>query len=212
VALGTEIVKLETLPRLDIKTEIQAIILVENKDMFNKNLLKKIAKGAVQAGEKIVKETAQVSGAIVDMTNLSESVKPVDNSQAEDEASTKDSAIVVTTDKPQTGNWWDGAFGAVAGAVGAVGNAASAVGGTVAGAAGNVGNAVGGAAGVVGGAVAGAAGNVGGAIVGYLDLSVVQSVERQWQPQEQFVVLWLVEFHQLLVAQDKQLRRLVIVR
>lgn len=152
-------------PEPDIKTEIQAISLGENKDMFNKNLLKKIAKGAVQAGEEIVKETAHVSGAIVEMTNLSESVKPVDNSQAEDEASTKDSAIVVTTDKPQTGNWWDGAFGAVAGAAGAVGNAASAVGGTVAGAAGSVGNAVGSAAGIVGGTVAGAAGNVGGAIV-----------------------------------------------
>ncbi|MFN6165431.1 MAG: EcsC family protein, partial [Pseudanabaena sp.] len=62
-------------------------------------------------------------------------------------------------------NWWDGAFGAVAGAAGAVGNAASAVSGTVAGAAGNVGNAVGGAASAVGGTVAGVAGNVGGAIV-----------------------------------------------
>ena len=144
-------------PEPDIKTEIQAISLVENKDMFNKNLLKKIAKGTVQAGEKIVKETAHVSGEIVDMTNLSESVEPVDNSQA-DEVPTTDSAITVTTEKPQTGNWWDGAFGAVAGAAGAFGNAASAVGGTVAGAAGNVGNAV-------GGKVAGAAGNVGGAIV-----------------------------------------------
>ena len=144
-------------PEPDIKTEIQAISLVENKDMFNKNLLKKIAKGTVQAGEKIVKETAHVSGEIVDMTNLSESVEPVDNSQA-DEVPTTDSAITVTTEKPQTGNWWDGAFGAVAGAAGAVGNAASAVGGTVAGAAGNVGNAV-------GGTVVGAAGNVGGAIV-----------------------------------------------
>jgi uncharacterized protein (DUF697 family) len=149
-------------PEPDIKTEIQAISLVENKDMFNKNLLKKIAKGAVQAGEEIVKETAHVSGEIVDVTNLSESV---DNSQVKDEASTKDSAITVTTEKAQKGNWWDGAFGAVAGAAGAVGNAASAVGGTVAGAAGSVGNAVGGAAGVVGGTVAGAAGNVGGAIV-----------------------------------------------
>ena len=144
-------------PEPDIKTEIQAISLVENKDMFNKNLLKKIAKGTVQAGEKIVKETAHVSGEIVDMTNLSESVEPVNNSQA-DEVPTTDSAITVTTEKPQTGNWWDGAFGAVAGAAGAFGNAASAVGGTVAGAAGNVGNAV-------GGKVAGAAGNVGGAIV-----------------------------------------------
>ena len=149
-------------PEPDIKTEIQAISLVENKDMFNKNLLKKIAKGAVQAGEEIVEETAHVSGEIVDVTNLSESV---DNSQVKDEASTKDSAITVTTEKAQKGNWWDGAFGAVAGAAGAVGNAASAVGGTVAGAAGSVGNAVGGAAGVVGGTVAGAAGNVGGAIV-----------------------------------------------
>jgi uncharacterized protein (DUF697 family) len=148
-------------PEPDIKTEIQAISLVENKDMFNKNLLKKIAKGAVQAGEEIVKETAHVSGEIVDVTNLSESV---DNSQVKDEASTKDSAITVTTEKAQKGNWWDGAFGAVAGAAGAVGNAASAVGGTVAGAAGSVGNAVGGAAGVVGSTVAGAAGNVGGAI------------------------------------------------
>ena len=102
-------------PEPDIKTEIQAISLVENKDMFNKNLLKKIAKGTVQAGEKIVKETAHVSGEIVDMTNLSESVEPVDNSQA-DEVPTTDSAITVTTEKPQTGNWWDGAFGAVAGA------------------------------------------------------------------------------------------------
>ena len=144
-------------PEPDIKTEIQAISLVENKDMFNKNLLKKIAKGTVQAGEKIVKETAHVSGEIVDMTNLSESVEPVNNSQA-DEVPTTDSAITVTTEKPQTGNWWDGAFGAVAGAAGAFGNAASAVGGTVAGAAGNVGNAV-------GGTVVGAAGNVGGAIV-----------------------------------------------
>jgi uncharacterized protein (DUF697 family) len=150
-------------PEPDIKTEIQAISLVENKDMFNKNLLKKIAKGAVQAGEEIVKETAHVSGEIVDVTNLSESV---DNSQVKAEASTKDSAFTtVTTEKAQKGNWWDGAFGAVAGAAGAVGNAASAVGGTVAGAAGSVGNAVGGAAGVVGGTVAGAAGNVGGAIV-----------------------------------------------
>jgi len=153
-----------TKPEPDIKPETQAINLVENKDMFNKNLLKKIAKGTVQAGEKIVKETAHVSGEIVDMTNLSESVEPVDNSQA-DEVPTTDSAITVTTDKPQTGNWWDGAFGAVAGAAGAVGNAASAVGGTVVGAAGNVGGAVGGAASAVGGTVVGAAGNVGGAIV-----------------------------------------------
>jgi uncharacterized protein (DUF697 family) len=149
-------------PEPDIKTEIQAISLVENKGMFNKNLLKKIAKGAVQAGEEIVKETAHVSGEIVDLTNLSESV---DNSQVKDEASTKDSAITVTTEKSQKGNWWDGTFGAVTGAAGAVGNAASAVGGTVTGAAGSIGNAVGGAAGVVGGTVAGAAGNVGGAIV-----------------------------------------------
>ncbi len=148
----------------DITTEIQAISLVEDQDMFNKNLLKKIAKGAVQAGEEIVKETAHVGGEIIDMTNLSESVEPVDNSQA-DEVPTTDSAITVTTDKPQTGNWWDGAFGVVAGAAGAVGNAASAVGGTVAGAAGSVGNVVGGAASAVGGTVAGAAGNVGGAIV-----------------------------------------------
>jgi uncharacterized protein (DUF697 family) len=154
-----------TKPEPDIKPETQAISLVENKDMFNKKFLKKIAKGAAHAGEEIVKGTAHVSGEIVDMTNLSESVEPVDNSQARHETSTKDSAIAVTTDKPQTGNWWDGAFGAVAGAAGAVGNAASAVGGTVAGVAGNVGNAVGGAAGVVGGTVVGAAGNVGGAIV-----------------------------------------------
>jgi uncharacterized protein (DUF697 family) len=150
-----------TKPEPDIKPEIQAISLVENKDMFNKNLLKKIAKGAVQAGEEIVKETAHVGGEIADMTNLSESIEPVDNSQA-DEVLATDAA---TTSKPQKGNWWDGAFGAVAGAAGAVGNVASAVGGTVAGAAGSVGNAVGGAAGVVGGTVAGAAGNVGGAIV-----------------------------------------------
>jgi uncharacterized protein (DUF697 family) len=96
------------------------------------------------------------------MTSLPESV---DNSQPQDEVSATDSAITVTTEKPQKGNWWDGAFGAVTGAAGAVGNAASAVGGSVVGAAGNVGNAVGGAAGVVGGTVAGAAGNVGGAIV-----------------------------------------------
>jgi uncharacterized protein (DUF697 family) len=96
------------------------------------------------------------------MTNLPESL---DNSQPQDEVSATDSsAITVTTEKAQKGNWWDGAFGAVAGAAGAVGNAASAVGGTVAGAAGSVGNAVGGAAGVVGSTVAGAAGNVGGAI------------------------------------------------
>lgn len=95
------------------------------------------------------------------MTNLAESVEPVDNSQA-DEVPTTDSAITVTTDKPQTGNWWDGAFGAVAGAAGVVGNAASAVGGTVTGAAGSVGNAVGGAAGNVGGAIVNAGSAVGG--------------------------------------------------
>ncbi|WP_434685131.1 lipase family protein [Pseudanabaena minima] len=153
-----------TKPEFDIKPETQAISLVEKKDMFNKNFLKKIAKGDEQAGEEIVKGTAPASGEIVDMTNLSESVEPVADSQSRDETSTKDSALAVTTDKPQTGNWWDGAFGAVAGAAGAVGNAASAVGGTVAGAAGNVGGAVGGAASAVGGTVVGAAGNVGGAI------------------------------------------------
>ncbi len=109
----------------DIKSETQAIKLIENKNM----------------------------------TSLP---KSVDNSQPPDEVPATDAA---TTAKPQKGNWWDGAFGAVAGAAEAVGNAASAVGGTVAGAAGNVGNAVGGAAGVVGGTVAGAAGNVGGAII-----------------------------------------------
>lgn len=89
------------------------------------------------------------------MTSLPESV---DNSQPQEEVSATDAAITVTTDKPQTGNWWDGAFGAVAGAAGAVG-------GNVVGAAGSIGNAVGGVASVVGGNVAGAAENVGGAIV-----------------------------------------------
>lgn len=161
-------------PEPDIKTEPQAINLVEDKDMFNKKFLKKIAKGAVQAGEEIAKGTAHISGEIVEMTNHPE---PVDDSQLKNEVSTMDAAITVTTDKPQTGNWWDGAFGAVAGAAGSVGNAvggaAGVVGGTVAGAAGNVGgaiigagSAVGGVAGSVGGAVGGAAVATAGAIGG----------------------------------------------
>jgi len=99
---------------------------------------------------------------LIDNKNMINFPDPVDNFQPKDEVSTIDSAITVTTDKPQTGNWWDGAFGAVAGAAGAVGNAASAVGGTVAGAAGSVGNAVGGAAGNVGGAIVSAGSAVGG--------------------------------------------------
>jgi len=156
-----------TKPEPDIKPETKAISLVEDKDMFNKRFLKKIAKGAAQAGEEIVKGTAHVSGEIVDMTNPSESVEPVDDSQPKNEVSTTESEITVTTDKPQTGNWWDGAFGAVAGAAGAVGNAASAVGGTVAGAAGNVGGTVvGGAIVSAGSAVGGVAGSVGSAVGG----------------------------------------------